>query len=145
MEADPNHSGAVRQKMYYLTPKWHGSAEAMLAFGRELLAGGNWEAGLPFELVQAHKHLATLEETPSDYYKRDYVWQDCKAVYDGALKYDPESTWFRTEYARAAVWCGRWTEAKALFDKLGDKVEVGAFADRAEMKQYRALAEHWGK
>jgi hypothetical protein len=126
--------------MYYLEPKYHGSEEDMLNFGRELLAGGNWGARLPFYLVDAHLTLAGYAKDKPSYYKNEAVWKDFQSVYDPYLSLHPDSAWDRTYYAKLACWCGRWTEAKALFDKLGDKVVVSAFADRAELDRLRAEA-----
>jgi hypothetical protein len=147
MEADPDHFAACGKKMYYLEPKWHGSPEDMLGFGRELLAGGNWDARLPFKLVDAHLTLAGYaddKQKKADYYKDEAVWKDLRAVYEGYLKRHPESDWDRTFYAKLACWCGHWTEAKAQFDKLGEKAIVGAFADRAEMDRLKAEAAEKG-
>ncbi|HLY11365.1 MAG TPA: hypothetical protein VKW04_18830 [Planctomycetota bacterium] len=145
MRADPDNREAVRKKMYYLEPKWHGSAEAMLAFGRELLAGGNWDASLPYELVSAHLTLAGYEDSPDAYYKNDAVWQDVKAVYDRALKRAPEATRDRSYFAKLACWCGHWKEAKAQFDRLGERVDVQVFADADEMNRLRSEAAEKGK
>lgn len=41
MAAAPSCREAAARKMTFLEPKWHGDPEAMLGFGRELLAGGN--------------------------------------------------------------------------------------------------------
>jgi hypothetical protein len=140
MDANPDNRDACHRKMYYLEPKWHGSAEDMLNFGRELLAGGNWGARLPFYLVDAHLILAGYTKDRENYYKNEAVWKDLHAVYEPYLSLQPDSAWDRTYYAKLACWCGRWTEAKAQFDKLGDKAEVWAFADRAEMERLRAQA-----
>jgi len=145
MEADPDNQEACEKKMYYLEPKWHGNAEAMLAFGRELLAAGNWEGRLPFQLVQAHMTLAAYGENAEAYYRDDRVWKDIQEVYTKALKHNPSSTWDRTYYARMACYCGRWSEAKAQFDTLGDRVEETAFADAAELQRLKAQAAEKGK
>src|SRR4051794_9665318 len=77
MKADPSCRAAATRKMTYLEPKWHGKPEAMLKFGRELLAGGNWDAGLPMLLVDAHWTLGSYANlgiaaypTP-DYFKEN--------------------------------------------------------------------------
>jgi tetratricopeptide (TPR) repeat protein len=145
MEADPDNLDACQKKMYYLEPKWHGSPEAMLGFGRELLAIGNWEARLPLQLVEAHMTLAAYGEKPADYYQDNRVWQDIQEVYDRMLRHNPKSTWDRSYYARMACYCGRWSEAKAQFDKLGADAEVTAFADAAEFHRLKARAAEKGK
>ena len=117
----------------------------MLAFGRELLAGANWEARLPFHLVDAHHALATYEDDKKAYYKKDeVVWKDIKSVYEGCLKERPELASDRTWYAKLACWCGHYKEAKEQFDLLGDKVVLSVFADRAEFEQLKAEAAEKG-
>ena len=148
MEADPDNFDACGKKMYYLEPKWHGSPADMLTFGRELLAGGNWEARLPFKLVDAHLTLSGYQkekEAKAEYFTDETVWKDFEAVYERYLARYPDSTWDRSFYAKLASKCGRWTAAKAQFDKLGDKVMVGAFADKAEMDRFKAEAAEKGK
>jgi len=145
MAADPDNADACRKKMYYLEPKWHGSQEDMLAFGRELLAAGNWEARLPFQLVDAHLALAGYADKKETYYKDDRVWKDFQAVYEGYLKRHPDAIWDRTFYAKLACWCERWREAKALFDVLGDQAAVGAFESRAELDRFKSEAAAKGK
>jgi hypothetical protein len=141
MAADPNNLAAVQQKMLYLEPKWHGNADAMLKFGRELLAGGNWGARLPIELVYAHMRLAAYREKPEAYYQEDHVWEDVQAVYEQALKRDPDSAMDRSYYARLACFCGQWKEAKAQFDALGGRAEPRAFADASEYRRLKLLAD----
>jgi hypothetical protein len=148
MEADPDNFEACSKKMYYLEPKWHGSPEDMLRFGRELLAGGNWEARLPFKLVDAHLTLSGYQEpkeAQAEYFTDEHVWKDFQAVYDRYLARYPDSVWDRSFYAKLACKCGRWSAAKAQFDKLGGQVMVGAFADQAELNRFRAEAAEKGK
>jgi len=146
MEADPDNFDACGKKMYYLEPKWYGGPAEMLTFGRELLAGGNWEARLPFKLVDAHLTLSGYQkEGKAEYFTDETVWKDIEAVYERYLARYPDSVWDRSFYAKLASKCGRWTEAKSQFDKLGDKVMVGAFADRAEMDRFKAEAAEKGK
>jgi hypothetical protein len=145
MKADPNNFEACRKKMYYLEPKWHGSREDMLAFGRELLKGANWEARLPFQLVDAHHALAAYENDKMAYYRGEDVWADIKAVYEGCLKHRPDLASDRTWYAKLACWCGRYREAHQQFLLLGEKIVPSVFADQAEMDRLKAEALEKGR
>jgi hypothetical protein len=62
VDLDPTLHEAIESKLEYLEPKWHGSREEMLAFGRELLRDGKWNDGQPMNLVAAHLRLAQYEE-----------------------------------------------------------------------------------
>jgi hypothetical protein len=126
MKADPSCREAALAKMTWLEPKWHGDPKAMLAFGRELLAGGNWDATLPLLLANAHWALACygpggLRAVPDPgYFARNPkpIWADVKGVYEPYLKKVPDSRYHRTRYALMAAWCGEWAEANRQFDHL---------------------------
>lgn len=145
MEADPGNFEACKKKMYYLEPKWHGSPAEMLAFGRELLAAGNWEARLPFQLVDAHHALSVYEKDRMAYYRNDEVWKDVQAVYSGYLKDHSSASFDRTWYAKLACRCGKYDEAHRQFETLGEKAVVNAFASREELQQMKAEAAAKGR
>jgi len=148
MEADPDNHDACKKKMYYLEPKWHGSPEEMITFGRELVAGGNFEARLPFGLTDAHVNLAGYEDTPKarlDYYKKPDVWKDVQSVYEPYLKLHPNSAFDRSWYAKLACLCGQFTVADAQFQILGGKAQASVFGTRAEMERMRAEAAEKGR
>ncbi len=145
MEADPDNLEACKKKIYYLEPKWHGSADDMIEFGRQLLAGGNWEARLPFQLMDAHLTLAGYEKDKPAYYQREEVWKDVQAVYETYLARHPDSAQDRTWYAKLASYCGRHREANRQFEILGDKAVVSVFANRAELDRLKAEAAAKGK
>ena len=44
--------------MDWLDPKWHGSVEEMLAFGRACAATKNWQADITLVAVDAHGRAA---------------------------------------------------------------------------------------
>jgi hypothetical protein len=54
MEADGNNQPACSAKLNWLDPKWHGSVEEMLAFGRECRDTKNWRTGITLLLADAH-------------------------------------------------------------------------------------------
>jgi len=127
IQADPDSLRAAGRRIEYLYPVWHGSEEEMTEFGRELLAGGRWEAGLPLKLVEMHWWRASYHDSgrkPVDpaYFAANAAeaWKDVKAVYEPYLKRVPDSRYHRTRYALIAAWCGEWVEAKRQFAVLGD-------------------------
>jgi hypothetical protein len=146
MKADPDNIAACKKKMYYLEPKWHGGAEPMLEFGRELLKGGNWGALLPFQLVDAHLTLAGYEKDKSGaYWSRPGVWEDLKSVYDAALAHDPKNDYWRSFYAKLACRCGQFAEARRQFEAVGERARLDAFKDKAELDRLRAEANEKGR
>lgn len=132
MDADRHNWAACLHKMTYLEPKWHGNPEAMLAFGRELLQAGNWDAGLPLFLVDAHVKLAeyparrnplVAKQTMEQYFveNADQVWPDIQAAYEPFFKRHPDGQFHRARYAALAAWCGRWEEADQQLKILGNE------------------------
>lgn len=141
MEADPNNYAACSHKLYYLEPKWHGSPEEMLAFGRECLRGGNWTGRLPFILVDAHTQLARyVKDNPDSYYQQPGVWTDLRSVYDPFLKQNPQAIRERSQYALYACRAEQWEEADRQFQALGDRVDPSVFPDRNQFGRLRAEA-----
>ncbi len=145
MEADPNNLEACQNKMFYLEPKWYGSRDAMKDFGRELLKGGNFDARLPFLLVEAHHTAATYEKYKSDYYKNEDVWKDIREVYSGYLEDFPEAAFERTQFARLAGQCGRYSDADRQFEILGDKADPSVFGGVDSMNRRKADAAAKGR
>jgi hypothetical protein len=140
IEADPDNLDAVKRKLYYLSPQWYGSAEEQLAFGRDLVQGGNWEARLPFQLIDVHAKLARASNNAGKYYKDPLVWADIKSVYEPYLARKPDAAHDRSWYAKLACWSDQLEVARAQFDTLGDKVDVSVFASREEMERLKAAA-----
>src|SRR5262249_484341 len=54
MKADNNNSLACWSKLQWLDPKWYGTQEEMLEFGRACRDTKNWRGGLPLILAEAH-------------------------------------------------------------------------------------------
>src|SRR5260370_7154998 len=59
-----------RQKLEWLHPKWHGSTEEMLAFGRACRDSENWERGYPLIVVEPHQKIPDI--LPGDPAKSPY-------------------------------------------------------------------------
>lgn len=148
MIADPDSYRACGRKLHYLEPKWYGDdVEDMLAFGRECLSGGNWEAGIPLILVDAHLAAARYTEDgyqpkPSPaYFANPLTWADVKKVYDEYLRRVPDSLYHRSRYAQIAAWAGQWAEADKQFKVMGDKFSYNYFRTRTKYRAARAEVE----
>jgi tetratricopeptide (TPR) repeat protein len=127
MNLDGDDYFACLAKLEYLDPRWHGSEAEMLAFGRACLRTENWDARLPFILIEAHRRFsrnsfvqgmsAPLE---GEYLSRPYVWSDVQAVYGPYLAGHPRSHYDKSCYARLAALGGHYPLANKLFDELGN-------------------------
>jgi hypothetical protein len=141
INADPDNLTAYNHKLYYLEPKWHGSQEDMLAFGRECLQDGNWKARVPFILVDAHEALSKYNRAdPNAYFMQPGVWGDLKSVYDPYLKTYPNSLGDRSRFTLYACRCGQWDEANRQFAQLGDNFDLRVFQNKTNYDQLRKEA-----
>jgi len=126
---DPNHYRARSIKMHFLQPKWCGSVDELMAFGRECYTSGAWEQRVPLLLVSAHEKIAAIMsgENRKDYYRQTNVWTDILSAYDPYLQRYPDSHWDRSKLARFAMECEQWSAAEQQLAILGTNVRVRAF------------------
>jgi hypothetical protein len=117
----------------------------MLRFGRELLKDQNWEAKLPFFLVNVHHAIAQRQKYKFDYYKNDDVWKDIQSVYEGYLAEYPDEALARSTYARLAGWAGKFDVADRQFEILKDKAVPEVFGGVDAMNRRKADAASKGR
>ena len=91
MRADGDRRDACLTKLDWLDPKWHGSIEEMLAFGRACRDTKNSRAGITLLVADAHWRIACMPgENQNKYLALPEVWADIQPVYDEYLKHHPE-------------------------------------------------------
>jgi hypothetical protein len=135
-KADPNNVEAGHNLLWFLMPRWHGSREMMLAFGRACFTrakSNGLRAPMALLLLKAHENVLK-ENGPkgeSDYaesQRHEKYWRqagptkDVEDVFGWVLERHPESTYYRSSYACYLVNCGRWKEAREQFRILGDRL-----------------------
>jgi ankyrin repeat protein len=129
IELDPGSYRARAIKLHFLQPKWCGSEEQLIQFGKECFATGRWDERVPFLLVDAHfkqaNHLSAADQRA--YLQRADVWEDIRATYETYLSLKPDAPWDRSRFAALAVKCERWATADQLLQELGDDVMPRAF------------------
>lgn len=109
MKLSPDDTSTAHSKLYYLEPKWHGSPEEMLAFGRECVTNAAWGGDVALTLVDAHRRLAGYveqKEQQAEYWKQPTVWRDLKLAYDRHFKDQPTAD--RQAFIRYAYRCEQW-------------------------------------
>ena len=122
MDLDPNYYDACSQKLYYLEPKWYGSVEDMLDFGRECVQNTNWGGRVPLILVDAHYNICnefTDESERTNYWKQPDVWADIKSAYERFFQLHPDDTSSIPYYAWYAYHTENWDKLNELIPKLG--------------------------
>lgn len=143
-KADPDNHEARHAKLVYLEPKWHGSAEDMIAFGRECAKTGNFDAGLPLLLPLAHERVARYGESEYHaepqhaYFKDPKVWAEIKSVYDEYVRRVPDSLFHRSRYATFACWAEDWKTADEQFRAMGKRFSFVHFRNETRYKQQLA-------
>jgi hypothetical protein len=128
MKADGNNYAACLTKLDCLDPKWHGTDEEMIAFGRACRATGNWRTGIILLGTEGHYRYAYgLEpDERSKYLGSPEIWPEIKSVYDRYLEHYPHESVVRSKYAALAYLAGRHAEAHAQFQALGDRLATWA-------------------
>jgi hypothetical protein len=147
MELAPNDYDACKAKLYYLEPKWYGSAEEMLSFGRECAASEKWNGFVPLVLAEAHDSLSRYAQKADDtnYWQRAEVWPDVKASFERFFTLHPEAFSWRHNYARYAYLCEQWDSLNEQLKLLGE-VNYDYFGGKAEFEKMASLAaEHTRK
>jgi hypothetical protein len=148
MELDPNDYDACNWKLFYIEPKWYGSRDAMLDFGRECVRSTNWGGEVPLILAAAHwQYTAYLNgaEEKSNYWKAPDVWPDIKAAYDRFYELNPGTTWYYQNYAWYAYHAEQWETLNEIIPKLGP-VNYAFFGGKDEFdKMIQFANEHAGQ
>src|SRR5437763_636781 len=109
-DLNPDYYDIFYAKLYYLEPKWYGSPEDMLEFGRECVASKKWGEHVPLILRDAHEALAKYVAAPDreKYWKQPEVWADLKSAFEKFFKLNPEETGWRHNYAQYAYRAEDW-------------------------------------
>ncbi|HXF10306.1 MAG TPA: hypothetical protein VN625_05935 [Desulfuromonadaceae bacterium] len=121
MDLDPNDYDACSEKLNYLEPKWYGSVEEAVAFGRQCAQNKKWGGDVPLILLDAHYYNSQMGETDSDkaaYWKRPEVWPDLRMAFDRFFEANPEAVERYNQYALYAFKCEQWTTFLELVAKL---------------------------
>jgi hypothetical protein len=126
MQADSDNQRACWLKMEWLHPKWHGTRDELVAFGKACRDTNNWRAGIP--LLVAEAHLGVTDDLLLDnagknaYMRRDDVWGDIEMVYTEHLKHRPKDNLARTQFGYYSYLCSRPAMAHHQFRLLGNNL-----------------------
>jgi hypothetical protein len=123
MKADGDDRTACFSKLDWLDPKWHGSEEEMLAFGRACRDTKNWRTGITLLVADAHRRIACrLGGKQVEYMSLPTVWADIQPVYDEYLKHHPNDDVARSKFATFCYLGRHYREAQAQYVALGDRL-----------------------
>jgi hypothetical protein len=119
MRADNDNETACRLKMDWLDPKWHGSIDDLLDFGRACRDTGNWSTGIPLLLAEAHYRVARMTRM---HFADQAVANELIATYEAYLQHRPNNNYVRSEFAGVCYWCEHFDEANREFQRLGKQL-----------------------
>ena len=144
MTADGDKYSACWTKLDWLDPKWHGTAEEMLAFGRACRATNNWRVGITLLAADAHyRYASTLEpEEETKYLGSPKVWSEIKAVFDEYLKHHPNNAVMRSKYAVLAYKAAEFPDAHAQFQILGERLTTWPTFPYLPIDTMRRIRDH---
>lgn len=143
MAIDGDCLAACAAKLDYLMPKWHGTEEDVLAFGRACVKTENYESDLPLVLVKGRQELADQAENRRAYLDREEVHRDLHEVMDGYLRRFPDSKYLRTMFAKDLLEAGDYKGAHEQFQKLGPDYWQPFFKSQREADTMIGLARQY--
>jgi hypothetical protein len=121
MEANGDDRDACEAKMDWLDPKWHGSREDLIAFGRACRDTENWTSGIP--LLVADAYFRWVDKADDNerlaFVNTKELSGDIPRVYDAYLERYPYDTAERTNFAVYCTTWGQYRAADQLFQMLG--------------------------
>lgn len=143
MELDTNCYDAAFAKLYYLEPKWHGSVEDMLIFGRQCVASKKWGGRVPLVLADAHWSIyKQYNKEAEDYWMEHGVWDDLQAAFERFFELCPDAVSWRHNYAWYAYHCRQWDALNKQLNLFGP-TNYEYFGGKSEFeKMVRAAKEH---
>jgi hypothetical protein len=145
MKADPKNYQACRAKLNFLAPRWYGSRDDLLAFGRQCVANTNWAGQVPLTLVEAHRdfYRSLSGDDRKGYWLYSDVWPDIKASYERFAQANPDETHFRYPYAWYAFSCGQMEDFKEqikIIRQNEKEVSYSYFGGKEAFDQLEAVA-----
>lgn len=143
MNDNPDDYEACSAKLNYIEPKWYGSVQDMLQFGRECVQNTNWGGTVPLVLVDAHYAIYNQFIDPSaqtNYWKQPYVWDDISSAYERYFQNYPNDAGRIAYYARYAYYGEQWDKLNQLIPKISPN-EYYLFGGQEKFDEIAALAK----
>ena len=149
--------GAYTGYLWSIRPRWGGSHEEMLAFGRECLDSERWDTSVPLFYLRAIEDVAG-ELPPARWripFQEKQVRKDLDRLFEGMLSSPlakKNSNTLRMQYAVAIMWTGDYARARELFPEKPLRRPTGGywgkdltFLGRSWEKTYAELDAYTGE
>lgn len=145
MELNTNYYEACYQKSFYLEPKWYGSDEEMLDFGRECVASKKWGGNVPLILWNTHIRINNRNKKSdptayTNYWKQPEVWADIKASFDRFFELNPNNVDYRHDYAYYAYLGDQWSEFLHQSTLFNDGTNYNYFGGKEAFEKMLEIA-----
>jgi hypothetical protein len=146
-DLDPNYPPAFSAKLYYLEPKWYGSPQDMIEFGRECVASTKWGGRAPLILCDAYETIVRtyvpLNQRPL-FWKDSKVWSDIESAIEKYAALNPQDNTWHEAYALYAYRAERWDELNRQLPLQGP-IHYERFNGRDAYDKMLRLAKQHGR
>ncbi|MBI3464429.1 MAG: hypothetical protein HY000_15445, partial [Planctomycetes bacterium] len=133
VKAEFDYLDAYKELRWSLRPRWGGSHEAMLQFGRECLATERFDTEVPWQFAIVLTEIAgEMEDDPRAIYRQPGVYEDFERLAAGYRKVQgsKERQLALDSQLGCVAWlAGRDEQARAIFDRLGNRVRAEALPE----------------
>ncbi|MBI2929640.1 MAG: hypothetical protein HYY24_28600 [Verrucomicrobia bacterium] len=136
-----NHYEAVRWKLWYLEPRWHGSEQECLETARAAVRSDRFRGRVPLLLYHTHESLATyFKDQRPGYWLEPHVWPDLKEAFTRYFDLNGDDTDWRHNYVMCAWRCQQWKTLTEEIPKL-KWVNHEYFGGREAFEQMKEKAQ----
>ncbi|HEY1789303.1 MAG TPA: hypothetical protein VGJ73_14180, partial [Verrucomicrobiae bacterium] len=133
-KAQIDYAPAWKEMRWGLRPRWYGNEKAMLALGVAAIDTGRFDTDVP------RKYLDCVYDVESEMglasgkhiFGRDDIWPNLARMYDGYVSASSQKEYlngWRTSYAVAAYFAGKYDVARAQLEALDWKPETSNLSD----------------
>lgn len=111
-----DHRSAYTSMLWGLRPRWFGSHEEMIEFGRQCLKTGRFDTGVPYYYLQALLDVSSeMDEAPDAVFMEARIYRDLESMLNGYLKEPTQARhapFYHTIYAIVAYKTGNLDDSK---------------------------------
>ena len=115
---------------FALLPRWGGSRQTIIEFGRECVATGHWKTRIPLVLTQ--RLMSTLQDAGlaerREYFTQAEVWNELRPVLTRLAEENPYSQSVRDHGLLQAYWNGDRELAQRLYRRTRYETDEGEVA-----------------
>ncbi len=128
--AQVDYQPAYDKLLYALLPRWGGSYDAMHDVGLACLESGRFDTNVPIGYVRSLQMITEDSDGDKSYWTRPDTYQRLKGLFAGyakAKQTEEERLHRQTLWAGCAWYLGKYDDAHAAFEELGDRAAPEVF------------------